>query len=382
MSVAAACNDYHRLTRSDLRSFDPDSTKLILKAMDAGATGRVSARGHAILRGADGATAAVARNLTKRSRGARNARADVDRLIAGIRKSTPPRKNMVFPIEQRVITVSEGFEKWLGFSTWYDHLEGDVPNDARVRVTWGDGHEPVFVLLNEVPQHVCQSCNKSFRTEAALHGHAQTHATRVMVCDGLTIRAVMRANNMSDNGVRNRLRKRGLHAEDGAIILSCDSLRKAGLKVPGVNEMDAFSQSGMESESADRPGETRDGQSGNDSASVDVGESVDVSAGSHVAGVGSGGAGTEAAGEGYAPAGVEGAAVNATQSPPAPVVPEVGGEDAQAILQRVRDALGADPRITQLEQEVKELRAELAAEHAECEELKARLQLVHDALGA
>lgn len=73
---------YRALRKKDLGGFDKDATSLILEAMDAGCSGKVSNRGHCILRNSAGGTAAIPKNLTAANRTARNARAQVARLIA------------------------------------------------------------------------------------------------------------------------------------------------------------------------------------------------------------------------------------------------------------------------------------------------------------
>lgn len=72
---------YERLTKADLRGFDAESTKLILWAMEQGATGKVSNRTHAILRGPSGRTTAVPRKMKSMNRADRNTRAQVARLF-------------------------------------------------------------------------------------------------------------------------------------------------------------------------------------------------------------------------------------------------------------------------------------------------------------
>lgn len=72
---------YSKLTKADLRGFDAESTKLILWAIEQGATGKVSNKGHAILRGPDGRTTAVPRLMKNRNRADRNSRAQVARLF-------------------------------------------------------------------------------------------------------------------------------------------------------------------------------------------------------------------------------------------------------------------------------------------------------------
>lgn len=71
---------YRSLAREDLTAFDRESKDLILAAMIVGCVGRISAKGHAILRNAGG-TASIPRNMTTPNRSAQNVRADIKRLL-------------------------------------------------------------------------------------------------------------------------------------------------------------------------------------------------------------------------------------------------------------------------------------------------------------
>lgn len=72
---------YTKLTAADLRGFDREAKKLVLWAMEQGATGKVSSKGHAILRGPDGRTASVSPKWVLANRSAQNTRASVARLF-------------------------------------------------------------------------------------------------------------------------------------------------------------------------------------------------------------------------------------------------------------------------------------------------------------
>lgn len=54
-----------RLTRRDLAGFDDDAVKAIQYATERGALGKISNRGHVMLRNRDGQIMAVTRNSTK-----------------------------------------------------------------------------------------------------------------------------------------------------------------------------------------------------------------------------------------------------------------------------------------------------------------------------
>lgn len=75
-------NTFGPLAAGDLRMFDAIATELILAAIDAGCTAKISRRGHCILRNAAGSTASVSRSMASANRAAHNARSDIRRLIA------------------------------------------------------------------------------------------------------------------------------------------------------------------------------------------------------------------------------------------------------------------------------------------------------------
>lgn len=72
---------YRSLAREDLTAFDREAKDLTLAAMIVGCVGRISAKGHAILRNDAGGTASIPRNMTTPNRSAQNVRADIKRLL-------------------------------------------------------------------------------------------------------------------------------------------------------------------------------------------------------------------------------------------------------------------------------------------------------------
>ena len=64
-TVAHRSERWRRLTRRDLMNFDDVSTDAVLTAMDRGGVGRISSKGHAILRAPGGATMSVSPNSNK-----------------------------------------------------------------------------------------------------------------------------------------------------------------------------------------------------------------------------------------------------------------------------------------------------------------------------
>lgn len=114
-----ATGQYRALTPGDLTGFDKEARALVLEAVDRGAVGRVSNRGHAILRAPNGSgTASVPPHLVDVNRGGHNAKAAVRRL---------------FPA---------------------------APNGSSQ-----NGSEAVIV------GHVCPECGRSYETARALLGH-------------------------------------------------------------------------------------------------------------------------------------------------------------------------------------------------------------------
>ncbi|WP_329142825.1 hypothetical protein OIU91_04205 [Streptomyces sp. NBC_01456] len=66
----------------------------------------------------------------------------------------------------------------------------------------------------------------------------------------------------------------------------------------------------------------------------------------------------------------------------APVDAAEQSDEKVAVLQRVRETLGPDPRVTQLEARVAELETEVAQQKQRADEANARLTLIHEAFHA
>lgn len=69
------------VSRKDLKGFDKTAVAVILDAQERGARIKISKRGHAIVYGPNGGTAAVSRHSKGANRSAQNTRADVERLF-------------------------------------------------------------------------------------------------------------------------------------------------------------------------------------------------------------------------------------------------------------------------------------------------------------
>lgn len=87
-------NPYRPLTPKDLAGFDERAREMVIKAIDAGCTGKVSRKGHVILRNDSGQTTAIPRNLTSPNRTAQNAAAQLERILRSHRGGRPPRRDV------------------------------------------------------------------------------------------------------------------------------------------------------------------------------------------------------------------------------------------------------------------------------------------------
>jgi hypothetical protein len=76
--------EWKRLSNGDLRGFDARARELIGQAMDLGAVGRVSTKGHAILRAPNGMTISVSRTLASSNRARQNVEAQFARAFEGV----------------------------------------------------------------------------------------------------------------------------------------------------------------------------------------------------------------------------------------------------------------------------------------------------------
>ena len=52
------------ISKEGLRGFDKEARRLVVKALDEGWTGRISSKGHAILRHPDGTTISISRDMS------------------------------------------------------------------------------------------------------------------------------------------------------------------------------------------------------------------------------------------------------------------------------------------------------------------------------
>lgn len=145
---------YRALGRDDLVTFDREAKDMILGAIAAGCLGRISAKGHCILRNSAGGTASVPRNMTSPNRSAQNARADIKRLMREHAEASGPRpEDQDRPIAPpRSVSVTRAFvEHGAAFSRWFDAQPSGLPADAIVQVRFDAAGIPAFSV--EHPGH-------------------------------------------------------------------------------------------------------------------------------------------------------------------------------------------------------------------------------------
>lgn len=137
---------YRPLGREDLAAFDREAKDLILGAIAADCLGRVSAKGHCILRNNAGGTASVPRNMTAPNRSAQNARADIKRLLREHRQDQEAEpEGAPSPAPAQRMSVSRAFvEHGVAFSRWLDAQEGGMAAEALVEVSFDAAGLPSF----------------------------------------------------------------------------------------------------------------------------------------------------------------------------------------------------------------------------------------------
>jgi hypothetical protein len=77
-------NGFTRLRRVDMKGFDQRAQNMVLMAMERGGVGRISTKGHAILRSPNGQTMSVSRNTAAGNRSFQNMEADFRRCFGDL----------------------------------------------------------------------------------------------------------------------------------------------------------------------------------------------------------------------------------------------------------------------------------------------------------
>lgn len=138
---------FGRLTNHDLLGFDQIATDLVLDAIAQGCTGRVSAKGHCILRNNTGDTASVPRNMTSPNRASQNAKAQVRRLLATHHPIGETDQDTLdtSSAAPRRMSIAQAFTDHSGpFSSWFDEQADGLPGDAEIEVSFGQDGTPAF----------------------------------------------------------------------------------------------------------------------------------------------------------------------------------------------------------------------------------------------
>ncbi|MFI9629250.1 C2H2-type zinc finger protein [Streptomyces sp. NPDC052042] len=310
--------DLRRLTRSDLAAFDQEARDLILESMAIGYLGRVSSKGHCILRNNTGGSAAVPRSMTSSNRSAQNTRADVRRLMAEHRRTGQPEASSRaprVPHSPRRITVAQAFVEYgAAFSRWFDELASGLSADQLLDAVIGPDDQPTFDIVETETETGTGTGTKS---ESEVEAETKSATAVAAVTVSIPAQAPAGATPGPAEAVPDP-------AEHVCPVCgrTCRSPAALGshLRVHRTNRPTT------------RPGP---GQK----AEPDV------------------------------PA--------ATQPTKTPVV-----DSPEEVLRRIRAALGEDPQITLLQGRVAELEAQLAKESRRADEAQARLALVQEAMNA
>lgn len=147
---------YTRLTRLDLKAFDKRAADLVLETMEYGWLGRVSSKGHAILRAPDGQTTMSVARDSDRSTGA-NARADFDRWLRTAEPQT-----------QETLSNETG------------SAEPTSPPEQPSQAVLGPSLQGQQGSTDE--KRVCSECGREFETYHGLNAHGAAHRTEKHPC--------------------------------------------------------------------------------------------------------------------------------------------------------------------------------------------------------
>ena len=363
MSTVPA-SSYGQLSRKDLAAFDQESKELILKAIDAGCIARISAKGHCILRNNSGGTASMPRHLTAPNRTAQNARADLKRLLAEqqknsrVRASTSETRAGSKAEPTSVITVADAFTSYgAAFSRWFDQFPDGLEPSTKVRATSVPGQGPRFEIVDNQEGHptdhpTTSGAPVSMRTDGHLSdpvrslstpGKTTTPAEPVKTprhqcpnCDRsfdsrTALTGHRRIHRLPD------ITPDGITAKDLADANSL-AIKTVRARLRSVNSVSEHGHVIVAITAAQAAGLTLP--------------------------------------DGAEPTRDEAASSNQT----VPQEQPSQDEDPQAVLDEIRAALGPDPRITELEERIRELENELAQHKSLAEEAQTRLTLIRDAM--
>lgn len=204
--------EWKRMTANDLRHCDSKAKEIILRAMELGAVGRLSSKGHVIVRAPNGATMSVSRNMTSSNRSRQNTEAEFARVFEGV--DVPEQRNegslALVPVTETVAFDRE------------PDLECPAKDCEAVFVTEGARYSHI-----EKEHSKCYECGYVAKNEVALRGHtAMSHS------ENPPWKRAAEAN---------KGRKRGKKAEltDAGIVAAIRELLKTDEELERVPQLEA-----------------------------------------------------------------------------------------------------------------------------------------------
>jgi hypothetical protein len=223
MTTQATRSAWRVLTRQDLPAFDNEAASIVLDASEMGWLGRISTKGHAIMRAPDGNTTISVSRDSSRGRSGKNARADLERW-----KNRQP--GTAFGIDANTVSAEEEVEldrlsalssrNPLARTYVKSLLDGGTDKEdlrERIAIIGDPSHPDQWVCMDTLTKEVfawsddlgpheamviayetmrlpipgvpavpaepeCPECHKTFVTPRALASHAKTHKPSV-TCD-------------------------------------------------------------------------------------------------------------------------------------------------------------------------------------------------------
>lgn len=146
-----ASSESKTITAAELKGFDKESSKLILEAMRAGCTGRVSSKGHALIYNNAGDSTSVPRRMTAAGRTAGNTHAAVKTLMQNhqVTQSTEEPERTT---QSKQLTVAAALVEFgLAFSHWMDSEALQLPAQAIIQATYRSKDDPSFKVIDAAP---------------------------------------------------------------------------------------------------------------------------------------------------------------------------------------------------------------------------------------
>ncbi|WP_159401624.1 hypothetical protein [Streptomyces sp. NRRL F-5053] len=141
---------FRQLSHSDLTTFDQEARELILKAMELGCLGRISSKGHCILRNSANGTTSVPPKMHTLGRTAQNTRAQMRRFIAEHHVEGRPTTTTQRQHGLQRMTVAEAFVKHgAAFARWFGELprgSSGLAAETTIEVAFDNG-TPRFTVI-------------------------------------------------------------------------------------------------------------------------------------------------------------------------------------------------------------------------------------------